>query len=878
MPGKNLTPMMRQYNQLKQQYKDKILLFRMGDFYETFGEDAKTASKVLNITLTSRDKNDDPTPLAGFPHHAIDQYLPKLINAGYKVAIADQVEDPKLAKGIVRREVTRVVTPGTMTEGKKTENENNYLCAIYKDKNTYGISICDLSTGEFRITETNSLENVKDEISRISPSELLVDPKQDFSFLSDYSIQTIEDLKIGYEKSKDILCKHFGKKSLSSYGISNNKIAITSAGLIIYYLAETQKTDLNHISSISYYDLKGEMILDMSTLRNLDIVSSQSEKGEKTSLLGILDQAQTSMGSRKIRRWILHPLLEIKKLEERQRKVEQLFSNVSLLNNIREEMKKISDLERISSRVGMNRANGRDLLALSNSLTTVKEVVKLLVESKTLGQITKELKKFNSITSEINKLISASISNSPPNTITEGHLIKDGYDKEIDKIRTETKDSKEWLENLEKTEKERTKISSLKVRFNKVFGYFIEVTNSYKDKVPNDYIRKQTLVNCERYITPELKKKEEIILNAQEKLNVLEYEVFQTVRERIFKYFESIQEIADLISQIDALQSFAYVANQNNYCRPEIIDFGKKDGLIEIKNGRHPIIENFSSEEFISNDLDMGLKDNRLIILTGPNMSGKSTYIRQIALIILLAQIGSYVPASSAKISLSDRIFTRVGASDDLTAGRSTFLVEMDEASNIINNATKYSFIVLDEVGRGTSTYDGVSIAWAIAEYINQKIQARCLFATHYHELLKLEDELTGITNFNVAVVEEGDEVIFLRKIEKGGTNKSYGIHVAKMAGLPEEIINRANEILSGFEQEDMFGVRSNQVKKGKERKDSIAALQNEENTNQLTFMDNNLMENIPTIFKELKELDLDNLTPLEAMIKLEKWKKRLTR
>jgi DNA mismatch repair protein MutS len=853
----------------------------MGDFYETFNDDAEIASKVLNITLTTRDKKDDPTPLAGFPHHAINQYLPKLVKAGYKVAIADQMEDPRLAKGIVRREVTRVVTPGTLLDNSSgNDDKNNFIAAVFRLKKIFGLAYCDMATGEFEITETANIDNLRDEIGRIGPSEILISSKQDFSQFSDYSIQPLDEYKFEYERSKEILCDNFGTKSLSPFGITNYKSAVISAGAIIYYLQETQKTDLSHIRKIKYIDLKGNMILDRSTLKNLDIIYSSSEMGGKASLIGVLDNTMTSMGARKLRNWIIHPLLDKKEIVKRIENVDSLYNDLNSLGEIRDQLKSVSDIERISGKIGLNRANARDLVSLKDTLSNILSLCDFLKQAEILSDLCSKITKQKAKIKDIINLIDKSIVDNPPNTIMEGHIIKEGYDKEIDEIKTQTKESKDWIENLQSHERERTGISSLKVSSNKVFGYYIEVTNTHKEKIPEDYVRKQTLVNSERYITPELKQKEAIVLNAQEKLNELEYQSFQEVRDKLIKYLETVQDVSEAISVIDVISNLAYVANHNNYCKPEILDFGEETGILDIENGRHPIVEGISKEEFVSNDMTVDLHEHRLIILTGPNMSGKSTYIRQMALIVLMAQIGSFVPASSAKISLVDRIFTRVGASDDLSAGRSTFLVEMDEAANIINNATKYSFIVLDEIGRGTSTYDGVSIAWAVAEYINEKIGARCLFATHYHELLKLEDELPGIKNYNVAVVEEGDEVIFLRKIEEGGTNKSYGIHVAKMAGLPDELINRAEEILSGFEQEDMFGVRSNKVDSDKQRDPGEPTrhdLQDDRSESQLSFMDNDLANNMPTLYSELKNLDLDNLTPLEALKKIAKWKKRLS-
>lgn len=879
MASGKTTPMMRQYHHLKEQYKDKILLFRMGDFYETFGEDAKTISRVLNIALTTRDKKDDPTPLAGFPHHAIGQYLPKLVKAGLNVAVADQMEDPKQAKGIVRREVTRVVTPGTLTDDKSLgEKQNNYLAAVSLSDNWYGIAICDLSTGEFSITQTKSKNRMKEEIGRINPSEILIPIKSDFTVLSNYSIQPLEDYDFDLTTAKELLTNQFNVKSLSSFGITPYKAAIVSAGAIVYYLQSTQKTDLSHIHSIKYFDPSGNMILDESTIRNLDLISSEGEFGKKATLFSVLDKTKTSMGSRNLRRWLLHPLITKKEIDIRHNCVEEFFHKPDILEATQEELKNISDIERVCGKLGLNRANPRDLVSLSRSLEVSLEILETVKPLKSVFSALKPIKTNEPIIKDIIKLIDKSIKDDTPTSLTEGGIIKDGYSKKIDEIRDETSGSKNWIAGLEEKERKRTGIPSLKVRFNKVFGYYIEVTHTHKEKIPEDYIRKQTLVNSERYVTPELKKKEEIVLNAQEILANLEYECFQEIREKLLKYVEVIQSTAESLAQADTYASLAEAARLNDYCRPKIFDMGKKNGILAIQNARHPVIERTSDEQFISNNIEIDTDKNRLLILTGPNMAGKSTYIRQAAIILLMAQIGSFVPASSAEISITDRIFTRVGASDDLSAGRSTFLVEMDEAANIINNATRHSFIVLDEIGRGTSTYDGVAIAWSIAEYIHNNIGARCVFATHYHELLKLEDKLDGVKNYNISVLEEEDKIVFLRKIEKGGTDKSYGIFVAQMAGLPTQVVERATEILEGFEQENMFGVRSGPKSKKAAEDKKTESVESPRSADQLSFMDNNLAQEMPNLFKQLENIDINRTTPIEALKLIETWKKRLSR
>jgi DNA mismatch repair protein MutS len=833
---------------------------------------------VLNIALTTRDKKDDPTPLAGFPHHALEQYLPKLVKNGHNVVVAEQVEDPKLAKGIVRREITRIVTPGTLTENSdKGQSTNIFAASVFKSKSAYGLAISDISTGTTRVTQTSSRSELIDEIGKLSPAEVLLPPDLSFSELSHLPLQILEDHDYSYEHAKKFLTSHFNVKSLASYGLSPHKAAIIAAGALISYLEETQKTDISHISTLTYYDIRGNMILDAATIRNLDLTTSAGESGSNTSLFGILNTCITGMGSRKVHSWILNPLLEKKKIDRRSDCVEYFFSNPDELSHTRDLLKDVADMERICGRIGLNRANARDLRNLAGSLTAAVALKEALHGEDVFGPYTTVYSKYAPAVSEVISLIEKSIEDSPPQTIMEGHIIADGYNKKIDEIRKNTSDSREWIENLQKKERERTGIPSLKVSKNKVFGYYIEITNTHKDKVPDDYIRKQTLVNSERYVTPELKEKEEIVFNAEEKLAVLEYECFQEIREKILRHIQAVQKVADVTASIDALLSFANVARLNDYKKPVLYNFGAKNGILSIKDSRHPIVELHSDEPFIHNDLVMNDQEERLIILTGPNMSGKSTFIRQMALIILMAQIGSYVPAQSAEIALVDRIFTRVGASDDLSGGRSTFMVEMDEAANIVHNATQHSFIVLDEVGRGTSTYDGVSIAWAIAEYIHDSLGARCLFATHYHELLKLETELDGVKNYNVAVLEEKDTIIFLRKIEKGGTDRSYGIYVAEMAGLPESVISRASHILEGFEQENMFGVKSEpKTKDSGEKETSDDQPDDTRSTHQLSFIDSNQNGDIPNMFSELKDIDVNSITPIEALAIIEKWKKRV--
>jgi len=849
----------------------------MGDFYETFGDDATLTARALNIALTTRDKKEDPTPLAGFPHHALDQYLPRLVNAGHRVAIADQVEDPKLAKGIVRREITRIVTPGTLTATEQSNEEaNNFIASVIPSKKKIGIALCDVSTGLIKITEIQSIPTLIDEISRINPSEILTAPGKDISMLSHFPIEVYEDYSYTYDESRDMLTTQFNVSSLAAFGILPYKDAIIAAGCLISYLKNTQKNDLGHIHTISYYDIYGNMVLDAATMRNLELVSSSGEQEKDNSLFSVLNHTQTTMGSRLLREWILHPLLDVKSIEQRQACVEYLFTNPDELSHTQEILKHISDLEHICGKIGLNRAHARDLVNLKESLIHSLDLCSSLSPDSPFSTYSSKLQKLRPHLSSLISTIDKSIADNPPHSVTEGHFIKDGYNKDIDTIRKETSSSRGWISALEDSERKKTGITSLKVRMNKVFGYYIEVTHTHKDKVPDNYIRKQTLVNCERYITPELKEKEELVFNAEETLSRLEYECFLDICREGLSAVKDIQIVAHIVAETDSLASLGYTARQNDYVKPLIRPYGAQNSSISIKNSRHPIVELHLGHEFTPNDLSIDFNTHRLMILTGPNMSGKSTYIRQAAILILMAQIGSFVPAQSAEISLVDRIFTRVGASDDLSAGRSTFMVEMDEASNILNNATQNSFIVLDEVGRGTSTYDGVSIAWAIAEHIHNTIGARCLFATHYHELLKLEDELDAVKNYNVTVHEENGDVLFLHKIEEGGTDRSYGIYVAHMAGLPSTLIDRAEEILNGFEQENMFGVRSDPSARKKSSSVGKKAEATPAATPQLSFIDESASGSIPNLFKELKDVDTNNMTPIQALQLLEKWKKRV--
>ncbi|MGI6423534.1 MAG: DNA mismatch repair protein MutS [Candidatus Dojkabacteria bacterium] len=866
-----LTPMMSQYMKFKKQYPDKIVLFRMGDFFETFGEDAKIASKVLNITLTARDKSTNAVALAGFPHKAIDQYLPKLISAGYCVVIVDQLEDPKLAKGIVKRGVTRIVTPGTLDGESASSVKNNYLLSFVVEKKQLGIALCDISTGEFIwMEEIYTKKNIDSVLSSYEPVEiLLLENEKELIFPTlpvQFLPKSLQNKRYSAEKIKEF----FEIKNLDSLGLKDENVATSCIAMILEYIEDTQLMNPKHIVKPKRESLSGKMILDSATIRNLELVSSAYHSNIEGSLFSVIDYTSTLMGRRLLYSWILNPLISKKEIEERSNIVELLFSKADILDSLRENLSNINDIERIVGKIGLNRVNGRDLKALQVSL---EHISKLKENIKDIEVVFNRLEPFNTLLEKLVKRIDECVVEMPPTSITEGGVIKSSYNSEVKELRQLTGDSKGWIKEFEESEKSKTGIPSLKIGFNKVFGYYIEITRVHQEKVPSRYIRKQTLVNSERYITEELKEKENIILTAQERLSELEYRLFCEFRESLIEYLGLLQSLAKEIASLDVLVGFAYLAYTKEYSKPVIHDIGEKKGIIKIEKGRHPIVESLVEQEFISNDTLLDFDNCSMAILTGPNMSGKSTYIRQVASIVLLAQIGCFVPAKSMELSLVDRIFTRVGASDDLARGRSTFMVEMDEAANIVNNATKYSLVVLDEVGRGTSTYDGVSIAWALAEYLLNDVKARTLFATHYHELLRLSERVSSkVKNYNVLVEEDIDEgtVIFLRKIVEGGTDRSYGIYVAKMAGLPEKLIKRANEILEGFEQEKMFSQKSNL------RDSQILESKQVENRNDSTYQYPLFLAKDSEIEKEIQDIDLDNLTPLEALNKISQWKKKV--
>ncbi|RJP65422.1 MAG: DNA mismatch repair protein MutS [Ignavibacteriales bacterium] len=860
---------MNQYHKIKEKQPDTILLFRVGDFFETFEEDAKTASKVLGITLTRRANGSaGDVPLAGFPFHAIDTYLPKLVRSGYRVAVCEQMENPKFVKGIVKREVIEVVTPGVALNDKLLDHKrNNYLAAIYIKENLTGISFCDISTGEYFTYEVPFTE-LRAQIELINPAEILYQ-KKDKEFLSELlsklnlniRLSKIDDWIFNIDYSRDILIAHFKTINLKGFGIENLSAGIISAGVVLHYLQETQKVNLTHINKIARYNPSDYMLLDFSTKRNLEITYSYQEGSREGTLISILDKTETAMGGRMLKNWISAPLRKLEPILTRQQCVEEFFLNKSLRQKIQNALKEIGDLERLISKICTGRANPREIVALKFSLQRIPTIKESLneVNLPVLIQMNNQLLSLDRLVDKIG----LAITDSPPLNIADGGVIKRGFSVELDELRDLSINAKSWIANLQKSERERTGISSLKVSFNKVFGYYIEISNANKDKVPEDYIRKQTLVNGERYITPELKIYEDKILNAEEKIIELESQLFSEIRLEAASEAEAIQLNAKLIAMLDCYISLAECADQYNYVKP-LLD---ESDNIEIVDGRHPVVERIlkPGEKFTPNNCHLNNSDSQIILLTGPNMAGKSVYIRQIGLIVLLAQMGSFVPAKSANIGLTDKIFTRVGASDNITTGESTFLVEMQETANILNNATEKSLILLDEIGRGTSTFDGISIAWAVTEYLHDypQVAAKTLFATHYHELNEMADLFPRIKNFKVEVREYGDKVIFLHKVTSGGADHSYGIQVAQMAGLPEFVTNRAKQILENLESKELTPV---EIKKAR-----IAKLKQTDKTQFSLFeiKDDSLR-------KEISDIELNNLTPIDALNKLNELKKKV--
>lgn len=866
------SPMMQKYLETKEEYKDCILFYRLGDFYEMFFDDAILVARELEITLTGKDCGQaERAPMAGVPHHAAEMYIAKLVSKGYKVAICEQLENPKDAKGIVKRGVIRVVTPGTVVESNMLEErKNNYIMSIFKSGIYFGISICDISTGEFytaEIKENNNFPMLLDEIARYTPSELVVN-----SMMAD-GTEEMDKIK---ERFENVYITKFNDKFFTEevenlvlrFSIVNNhgqkienfqekNLAIASVHALIEYIEQTQKTSLDHINKIIFYSLSRYMALDINARRNLEITEKLRDKSKKGTLLWVLDKTSTSMGGRALRRWLNDPLVDVLEINRRLEAVKELKDNVMLRGDVIDNLKKVYDIERLAGKMAYGNANARDMVTLKNSLLKLPEVKRSLANCKT--DLLKDLAENLDELQDIYQLIHSAIIDDPPMTIKDGGIIKLGYNAEIDTLKTAQTEGRNWLVQLELDEREKTGIKNLKIGFNKVFGYFIEVTKSYLSQVPDRFVRKQTLANAERYITEELKNLENQILGAEEKVVNLEYEAFVQIRDEIAKNIKRLQKTSEVVSSLDVLTSFAEVAEDMNYCMPEV----NATGTLDIKKGRHPVIEKIlGAGSFVENDTYLDKQENRLSIITGPNMAGKSTYMRQVALITLMAQVGSFVPAESAKIGVVDKIFTRVGASDDLSMGQSTFMVEMMEVATILKEATDNSLVILDEIGRGTSTYDGLSIAWAVAEFISnkEKCGAKTLFATHYHELTELEDKLEGIKNYSIAVKEKGEDIIFLRKIVRGGTDESYGIHVARLAGVPKAVTQKADEILQSLERKNILTGQ----KQEKQEKKQVEG--------QFDLYNYKLAE----IAHEVDKINLNELTPIDALNILVKMKEKM--
>ena len=868
-----LTPMMKQYMQTKEEYKDCILFYRLGDFYEMFFDDALTASKELEITLTGKNCGlEERAPMCGIPYHAVDSYLNRLVSKGYKVAICEQVEDPKTAKGIVKREVIRVVTPGTNldTQGLD-ETKNNYIMCIVYMADRYGLSVADVTTGEYLVTELDSQTKLMDELYKFMPSEIVCNEAfymsgLDLDDLKNRLHMAIYSLEAWY--FDDALCRetlqeHFKVASLEGIGLSDYECGMIASGALLKYLEETQKNSLSHMSRLTRYATGNYMVLDSATRRNLELVETLREKQKRGSLLWVLDKTKTAMGARTLRKYVEQPLIDKKSIVKRLDAVAELKDNAICREEIREYLNPVYDLERLVGKITYQSANPRDLIAFQSSLSMLPSVKCILkdMESDFLKEIYEELDPLE----ELCDLVGRAIQEEPPLAMKEGGIIKDGYNEEVDRLRKAKSEGKNWLADLETKEREKTGIKNLRIRYNKVFGYYLEVTNSFKDLVPDYYTRKQTLANAERYIIPELKELEDTILGAEDKLCALEYELYCEVRNTIAAELTRIQRTAKAVAKLDVIASLALVAERNNYVRPKI----NEKGVIDIRDGRHPVVEKMiPNDMFIANDTYLDDKKQRISIITGPNMAGKSTYMRQAALIVLMAQLGSFVPASSANFGLVDRIFTRVGASDDLASGQSTFMVEMNEVANILRNATSKSLLILDEIGRGTSTFDGLSIAWAVVEYISNSklLGAKTLFATHYHELTELEGKISNVNNYCIAVKEKGDDIVFLRKIVKGGADKSYGIQVAKLAGVPDPVINRAKEIVEELVTADITGKVKDIAVQGSETKKKTQKKLDEVDLTQFSLFDTVKDDDV---LNELKELDISHMTPMDAMNKL---------
>ena len=877
MASKEKTPMMKQYLDVKSKHPDSILFFRMGDFYEMFYEDAKKASRILDIALTSRNKNAaDPVPMCGIPYHAADNYIARIIKEGLKVAICEQVEDPKSASGVIRREVIRIVTPGTVIDSSLLDSKrNNYLGAIYPFKNAYGLAVLDISTGEFKITEfagTNAFEALSNEIDTLDLEEILFPGNtaekdsglNSIKALNNKIYNSYEEWVFEYDIAYSALKNQFHTISLDGFGCEGLKLAIPAAGAIIHYINETQKSVLEHINRLSYYDKKNYLGLDSSTIQSLDLTH---EKGniKKDSLLSLFDKTITPMGARKLKGWILKPLIDLEQITLRQKVVEEFVKNIFLRSDIRDLLKEIHDMERIIGRISFSLFGARDMIALKKSALILPKLWRKLEETSS-HLIQKILMDWDNLLDVID-LIDKAVVENPPAVMKDGGVIKDGFNKELDELRSILRDGKSWITRLEEQEKKKTGITTLKVRYNKIYGYYIEVTKKNLDAVPENYIRKQSLVNCERFVSQELKKYEEKIMGAEEKIIALENKILQILREKVAKEGKRVQKMAAKIAEIDVLLTFSEVSSKYNYSKPEM-----NNGFeLVITDGRHPIMERMDLEtRFIPNDTNMDCDQNRIMIITGPNMAGKSTYLRQVALIVLMAQMGCFVPVKEAKIGIVDKIFSRVGAQDNILKGQSTFMVEMNETANILNNATNRSLIILDEIGRGTSTFDGISIAWSVVEYLHDKSKAgaKTLFATHYHELTELSMILDGVKNYNVLVREWNDKIIFLRKITEGGSDKSYGIQVARLAGLPDEVLSRAKEVLSNLEKKEFNEVGIPTLGQKQESPDN-----EEKKPDQLQLFREKQND---LLLQELEKIDINSTSPIKALNMLNELKKKI--
>ena len=866
-----LTPMMQKYMETKEQYKDCILFYRLGDFYEMFFDDALVASKELEITLTGKSCGlEERAPMCGIPYHAVEGYLSKLVSRGYKVAICEQVEDPKLAKGLVKREVIRVVTPGTNLNVQSLEaGKNNYLLSIAYTPDGIGISAADVTTGDYYLTEVEDLKKLNDELMKYEPSEIICNEAflvsgfdvNDLRSRLHISVNALESHMFDDDGCRRILMKHFKVNTLIGLGVEEFPTGLLAAGALLQYLYDTQKTDLEHFTHIYPYLTSKYMLLDSSTRRNLELTETLREKQKRGSLLWVLDKTKTAMGARLLRNYIEQPLIEKDEMEKRLDAIQELNQDSISRDEIREYLNPIYDLERLLSKVTYKTANPRDLIAFRNSLQMLPPIKTVLsaFEKEELTGIREQIDGLE----DLYQLIDAAIVEEPPISIREGGMIKDQFDETIDRLRSAKHDGKQWLAQLEEEDRERTGIKNLKIKYNKVFGYYFEVTNSYKDQVPEDYIRKQTLANAERYTTPRLKELEDTILNAEDKLQTLEYDVFCRIRDTIAQELVRIQNTAKAIAKLDVYASLSLVSERNHYVRPKL----NEKGVIDIKDGRHPVVEQMiTNDMFIANDTYLDNGSHCISVITGPNMAGKSTYMRQTALIVLMAQIGCFVPARTANIGIVDRIFTRVGASDDLASGQSTFMVEMNEVANILRNATSRSLLILDEIGRGTSTFDGLSIAWAVIEHISNRklLGAKTLFATHYHELTELEGKMNNVNNYCIAVKECGDDIVFLRKIVKGGADKSYGIQVAKLAGVPDMVIDRAKEIVEQLSDNDITEkVQSIAIDNKNDGKSKKQPKYDEVDLAQMSLFDTVTDEDI---LKELMEIEVTTLTPLDAL------------